>query len=177
MGVPAPAGPGPPQAGLRIVSGLRLLLLQASSCETDLRVPPRPRPCGAAVGGPPRASHGPPRAGPGPPQAGPGPPQAGPHIVPGLGQAGPVSVDGVAEQEDEAMRCHALEHARAATPGAHRPAGLRGRPGSPLPRSGPRGPRGALRRSGPPSGPNHVPVGPSRAGSLSMPSINTSPDS
>ena len=64
MGVPAPAGPGPPQAGLRIVSGLRLLLLQASSGETDLRVPPRPRPCGAAVGGPLRAGPGPPRAGP-----------------------------------------------------------------------------------------------------------------
>ena len=57
-------------AGSRRVLRLRLLLRWASSCGTDLRVTPRPHPCGAVMGGP--------------PPAGPGPPQAGPHIVPGL---------------------------------------------------------------------------------------------
>ena len=61
------------RAGSRRAPRLRLMW----SCRAahtlrggDLRVTPRPHPCGAVMGGP--------------LPAGPGPPQAGPHIVPGL---------------------------------------------------------------------------------------------
>ena len=59
-----------PWAGSRRAPRLRLLSWWAGSCGANLRVTPRPHPCGAVMGGP--------------PPAGPGPPQAGPHIVPGL---------------------------------------------------------------------------------------------